>query len=274
MSAENGRAPVAGVAAPAIDDERVAQMPGDPVAAAAAGARQDGSAGKRRGRTARRGARGRRAPVDKHEQQPGLSLAAHPRAARRVAESKAWGGLAGFVVGGYLSLAHHALLEAALRALVTGVVCYVVVWAAAVFVWRRLVVAELRQAEAALSDELAKRQAAQARREMSAARAWARRAALAGREVLAGREAPGGQTASATPARRRSDSGRERSWSPRSTRSRRSRRARAGKHRRRRPTSSATGAAATRTTPPRAGERVSESANGAVGWRPPARRRP
>lgn len=157
MSAENGRAPVAGVAAPAIDDERVAQMPGDPVAAAAAAARQDDGAVKRRGRSARRGAGGRRARTDEREQPPGLSLAAHPRAARRVAESKAWGGLAGFVVGGYLSLAHHALPEVALRALVTGVVCYVVVWAAAVFVWRRLVVAELRHAEAALSDELTKR---------------------------------------------------------------------------------------------------------------------
>ncbi len=86
-----------------------------------------------------------------------LSVAAHPRAARRVAEARSWGGLAGFALGGYVALAHHALLEAAVRALLTGVACYVLVWAAAVFVWRRLVVAELRQREAALGDELARR---------------------------------------------------------------------------------------------------------------------
>jgi hypothetical protein len=91
----------------------------------------------------------------------GLTLAAHPRAVRRVAEAKAWGGLGGFLLGGYLSLPTHSLSEAALRALIAGVVCYVVVWAAAVFVWRRLVVAELRQAQhELLASELAKLQSA------------------------------------------------------------------------------------------------------------------
>ena len=91
----------------------------------------------------------------------GLSLAAHPRAVRRVAEAKAWGGLVGFLLGGYLSLPTHSASEAALRALLAGVVCYVVVWAAAVFLWRRLVVAELRQAEhELLRSELAKLQGA------------------------------------------------------------------------------------------------------------------
>jgi hypothetical protein len=91
----------------------------------------------------------------------GLSLAAHPRAARRVAEAKAWGGLGGFLLGGYLSLPTHSAFEAALRALLAGVVCYVVVWAAAVFLWKRLVVAELRQAEhELLKSELAKLQVA------------------------------------------------------------------------------------------------------------------
>ena len=108
----------------------------------------------------------------------GLSLAAHPRAARRVAEAKAWGGLGGFMLGGYLSLPTHSASEAALRALLAGVVCYVVVWAAAVFVWRRLVVAELRHAEhELLRSELAKLQgadpvasSARERREAPAAR--------------------------------------------------------------------------------------------------------
>lgn len=78
------------------------------------------------------------------------NLAAHPHASRRVAESKAWGGLAGFALGAYLSLAHHTLAEAIFRGLLAGIVCYVVVWAAAVFLWRRLVIAELSQAEQAL----------------------------------------------------------------------------------------------------------------------------
>ncbi len=65
----------------------------------------------------------------------------------------------GFLLGGYLSLPTHSALEAALRALVAGVVCYVVVWAAAVFLWRRLVVAELRHAEhELLTAQLAKLQ--------------------------------------------------------------------------------------------------------------------
>jgi len=93
-----------------------------------------------------------------------LSLAAHPRAARRVAEAKAWGALAGFMLGGYLSLPTHTALEAALRALAAGAFCYVAMWGAAVFVWRRLVVAELREAEQQLiAAKLARRQAAEAR---------------------------------------------------------------------------------------------------------------
>lgn len=120
---------VAGVAAPPVEDERAASL--------AASAPTGG--------------------------EHALSVAAHPRAARRVAESKAWSGIAGFVAGGYLSLANHTLAEAAFRALATGVVCYVAVWAAAVFVWRRLVVAELRDREhALLSGALARREAAAA----------------------------------------------------------------------------------------------------------------
>ena len=65
--------------------------------------------------------------------------------------------LVGFLLGGYLSLPTHSAFEAALRALVAGVVCYVVVWTAAVFLWRRLVVAELRHAQhELLAAELAK----------------------------------------------------------------------------------------------------------------------
>jgi hypothetical protein len=74
----------------------------------------------------------------------GLSIAAHPRAAHRVAQAKSWGGLIGFLLGGYLSLPTNTLAATGLHALLAGAVCYVVVWAGAVFLWRHLVVAELR----------------------------------------------------------------------------------------------------------------------------------
>jgi len=81
-------------------------------------------------------------------QEPGgPNVAAHPRAARAVARAKGWGGLAGFLLGGYLSLPTNTLAAAGLRALLAGVVCYVAVWAAAVFLWRRLVMLEIKGRE-------------------------------------------------------------------------------------------------------------------------------
>jgi hypothetical protein len=86
-----------------------------------------------------------------------LILAEHPRAVRGIARAKAWGGLGGFLLGGYLSLPTQTLAGAGLRALAAGVVCYVAAWAAAVFLWRRLVVAELRDAQQeALAVEVAR----------------------------------------------------------------------------------------------------------------------
>lgn len=90
----------------------------------------------------------------------GPNLAAHPRAVRSVARAKSWGGLAGFLLGGYLSLSTGTLAEAAARALVGGVVCYVAVWAGAVFIWRRLVIMEIKAREQQL---IAAAQAASAR---------------------------------------------------------------------------------------------------------------
>jgi hypothetical protein len=75
------------------------------------------------------------------------SVAAHPRARRAVARSKGWGGLLGFVIASYMALPTNTLAAAALRALIAGVVCYVAVWAGAVFVWRRLVILELKNRE-------------------------------------------------------------------------------------------------------------------------------
>jgi hypothetical protein len=86
-----------------------------------------------------------------------LTLAEHPRAAHGVAQAKAWGGLVGFALGGYMSLSTHTLADAGLRALAAGVGCYVAAWAIAVFLWRRLVVAELSHArQEAVAAEIAK----------------------------------------------------------------------------------------------------------------------
>ncbi|HTA98447.1 MAG TPA: hypothetical protein VK730_12500 [Solirubrobacteraceae bacterium] len=78
------------------------------------------------------------------------SVAAHPRAARAVAQAKGWGGLAGFFIAGYLSLPTGTLAQTGLRALTAGSVCYVAAWAGAVFVWRRLVIVEIKGREQAL----------------------------------------------------------------------------------------------------------------------------
>ena len=93
------------------------------------------------------------------------NIAAHPRAARSVARAKGWAGLAGFVLGGYLSLPTNTLAGAGVRALVAGVVCYVAAWGGAVFVWRRLVMLELRSREHQVAAAV---QAARARRELPA----------------------------------------------------------------------------------------------------------
>lgn len=126
----------------------------------------DAGKGTKKGSGGGKGAGGKKGAADKRPGKRdtgssgaggGLSLAGHPRAAHSVARAKAWGGLAGFVLGGYLSLSTHTLADAGLRALAAGVVCYVVTWAIAVFVWRRLVVAELSHArQEALATELAK----------------------------------------------------------------------------------------------------------------------
>jgi hypothetical protein len=89
----------------------------------------------------------------------GPSVAAHPRAARAVATAKGWGGLIGFAAGGYFSLPTHTLADAGLRALVAGLACYVAAWAGAVFVWRRLVVLEIKAREQHLLDLLKARSA-------------------------------------------------------------------------------------------------------------------
>lgn len=101
-------------------------------------------------------------------QSPGadaMSIANHPRAGAQVARAKAWGGLGGFLLVALLSLrAGVPTPDALLRAIAAGVVGYVATWAAAVLVWRHLVVAELRAVRRHRAAEAAARRAAAAQR--------------------------------------------------------------------------------------------------------------
>ena len=112
-----------------------------PAAAAAPAAEEPGKAEKK-GKASKKGAPP--APKGDSARESMPTISAHPRAARSVARAKGWGGLGGFLLAGYLSLATHAPAEALARALVAGAVCYVAAWAGAVFVWKRLVMIELR----------------------------------------------------------------------------------------------------------------------------------
>ena len=82
-----------------------------------------------------------------------VTLSEHPRAQRSIARAKAIGGVIGFVIG--LWLASRAGLPAwdgGVRALAGGIAGYVLVWIAAVQIWRQVVVAEYRAAEAEAAD--------------------------------------------------------------------------------------------------------------------------
>ena len=75
------------------------------------------------------------------------SVANHPRASYQVRRAKGWGGIAGFAIAGYLGYkAGVPTFDVGLRALVAGIVGYMLAWMCAVTVWRHLVLAELRAA--------------------------------------------------------------------------------------------------------------------------------
>jgi hypothetical protein len=126
---------------PVADSSQTAVIPVVPKAAKP-GKKDSKKDGKKDGKKAKKKGE---APAPASGDAP--SLAAHPRAVRSVARTKSWGGLFGFLFAGYVSLPTSTIAEAGLRALIAGVVCYVASWAAAVFVWRRLVVLEIKARE-------------------------------------------------------------------------------------------------------------------------------
>jgi len=75
------------------------------------------------------------------------SIAAHPRASYQVRRAKGWGGIIGFALAAYFSYkAGVPTADLGMRALIAGIVGYMLAWACAVTVWRHLVLAELRAA--------------------------------------------------------------------------------------------------------------------------------
>jgi hypothetical protein len=77
-----------------------------------------------------------------------VRLDAHPRAQRSIARAKAIGGVIGFVIGLWLgSRAGLPAWDTGVRALAGGIAGWLIVWVAAVQIWKQLILAEYRLAE-------------------------------------------------------------------------------------------------------------------------------
>src|ERR671937_3289768 len=75
-----------------------------------------------------------------------IKVSAHPRAQGQIRRWKGMGGLAGFFLMAWLSWRSGTdFVHLGLRALLGGAVTYVAVWAASVYVWRQIALAEVRQ---------------------------------------------------------------------------------------------------------------------------------
>jgi hypothetical protein len=99
--------------------------------------------------------------------QTAIRVSAHPRATYSISRLKAYGGLLGLLLVGFLSWrAGLPAVDAALRGLVGGIAAYLVCWALAVQVWRHLVMAE-----AAAAAEVVRKRREAARAALQADRA-------------------------------------------------------------------------------------------------------
>ena len=71
------------------------------------------------------------------------SLRSHPTAGPAIRRAKAVGGLGGFLIAALIGFQNHTPFAAlAIRALEVGLGCNVVVWGAAVLIWKRVLVAQ------------------------------------------------------------------------------------------------------------------------------------
>jgi hypothetical protein len=111
---------------------------------------------------------------------PAISVGAHPRARASIRRTRARTGLAAFAIVLFVCLnAGVPGQEAALRALVAGLVGNLVGWACALAVWRSLVMAEFKVATDAYNARRRERAEAAAERAAAEAAAKAERAAAA-----------------------------------------------------------------------------------------------
>lgn len=69
-----------------------------------------------------------------------------PRASAGIARAKSLGGLAGFALAVLASYSHEPAFTVVERALIGGIAGYLVAWAVALTVWRRIMRAETRHA--------------------------------------------------------------------------------------------------------------------------------
>jgi uncharacterized membrane protein YccC len=100
----------------------------------------------------------------------GIRLARHPRARRDIGLAKGWGGLGVFVLALLLSLkAGLPLPDALARAIVGGVVGYVVAWAGVVAVWRHVLLAEMESHRRKVLAQIEAHEADRGRRDAEAA---------------------------------------------------------------------------------------------------------
>ena len=87
--------------------------------------------------------------LDRGDPDDFVRLEAHPRAKRSIARAKAFGGVVGFVLGLWLGAqAGLPAWDTGVRALAGGIAGWLIVWVAAVQIWKQLILAEYRAAEA------------------------------------------------------------------------------------------------------------------------------
>jgi hypothetical protein len=87
--------------------------------------------------------------LDRGDPDDYVRLDAHPRAQRSIARAKAIGGIVGFLIGLWLgSRAGLTAWDTGVRALAGGIAGWLLVWVAALQIWRQLIIAEYRAAEA------------------------------------------------------------------------------------------------------------------------------
>ncbi len=98
---------------------------------------------------------------------PSASIAGHPRAKLAIRRTRSRAAFIVFVL--VLALGHQAGLswfDATWRALVAGLAANVIAWRCAIFVWRHLIVAEMRRAEEIYAERRREaREAAERRRD-------------------------------------------------------------------------------------------------------------